>query len=80
MPTTDVLMDALAEFVLKAQDEAIEKKGKFSLAISGGSLPKQLAKLVGNPAAKWDKWYVGGFLILMWALSQTVLQASLLRR
>jgi len=57
-PSVDQLMGGLAEFVLKAQDESIEKKGKFSLAISGGSLPKQLAKLIGNPKAKWDKWHV----------------------
>jgi 6-phosphogluconolactonase len=50
------LTGALAEFVLKAQKESIEKKGRFTLALSGGSLPKQLKSLIGNPNAKWDKW------------------------
>jgi len=53
-----VLVDALAAFVLKAQNDSIEKKGKFSIAISGGSLPKQLSGLVGKPEAKWNKWHV----------------------
>lgn len=48
---------ALAAFVLKAQKESIEKKGRFTVALSGGSLPKQLKGLIDDPAAKWDKWY-----------------------
>lgn len=51
------LIRSLADYIIKAQTEAIDKKNKFSIAISGGSLPKQLAGLVGHPAAKWDKWY-----------------------
>jgi 6-phosphogluconolactonase len=49
---------ALAAFVLKAQKESVEKKGRFTVALSGGSLPKQLKALIGDPAAKWDKWQV----------------------
>lgn len=56
-PTVDELSESLAKFVLKAQKEALEKKGRFTVAVSGGSLPKTLAKgLVGNPGVKWDKW------------------------
>ncbi|KAH9921927.1 6-phosphogluconolactonase [Epithele typhae] len=57
-PSSAELMESLARFILKAQKESIEKKGRFTVAISGGSLPKQLAKLVDNPAVKWDKWHV----------------------
>jgi len=56
--TTDVLISSLAAFVVKAQKEAIDKKGRFTIALSGGSLPKQLSGLVGNPAVKWDLWQV----------------------
>ncbi|KAF8559415.1 6-phosphogluconolactonase [Imleria badia] len=49
---------ALAAFVLKAQKESIEKKGRFTLALSGGSLPKQLKGLIDKPEVKWDKWQV----------------------
>ena len=50
------LCDALADFIIKAQKEAIEKKGRFTVAISGGSLPKQLNALINKPGVKWDKW------------------------
>jgi 6-phosphogluconolactonase len=57
-PNSAELVDGLAAFVIKAQKESIEKKGRFTVAISGGSLPKQLAGLVDKPQVKWDKWYI----------------------
>ena len=54
------LAEALAEFIATTQKEALEKKGRFTIALSGGSLPKQLGGLVGNPRIKWDKWYGHG--------------------
>ncbi|KAH7883917.1 hypothetical protein F5I97DRAFT_1969191 [Phlebopus sp. FC_14] len=52
------LTESLASFIVKAQKESIDKKGRFSVALSGGSLPKQLNGLINNPAVKWDKWQV----------------------
>ncbi|OJT12594.1 hypothetical protein TRAPUB_10835 [Trametes pubescens] len=57
-PGIGELQTALANFIVRAQKESIEKKGRFTVAISGGSLPQQLAGLVDNPAVKWDKWQV----------------------
>ncbi|KAI0050803.1 6-phosphogluconolactonase [Auriscalpium vulgare] len=54
----DDLSAALADFILKAQREAIEKRGKFLVALSGGSLPKTLTALIGKQGVKWDKWQV----------------------
>ncbi|TRM61462.1 hypothetical protein BD626DRAFT_538055 [Schizophyllum amplum] len=54
----DDLAKSLADFVIKAQKDAIDKKGRFTIALSGGSLPKQLAGLIDHPGAKWDKWQV----------------------
>ena len=56
-PSSAELVEALADFVLKAQKEALAKKGRFTIALSGGSLPKQLGGLIGKPGIKWDKWY-----------------------
>ncbi|KZT06374.1 6-phosphogluconolactonase [Laetiporus sulphureus 93-53] len=56
--TSKELSDAVAHFIVKAQKESIEKKGRFTVAISGGSLPKQLNALIGKPGLKWDKWQV----------------------
>ncbi|KAF8605004.1 6-phosphogluconolactonase [Ceratobasidium sp. AG-I] len=52
------LIDSLAEFIHKAQADAIEKRGKFTVALSGGSLPKMLKGLVSRRDIAWDKWYV----------------------
>ncbi|KII93459.1 hypothetical protein PLICRDRAFT_391885 [Plicaturopsis crispa FD-325 SS-3] len=57
-PSPPDLIDALAHFIIKAQKDAIEKKGRFAIALSGGTLPKLLQGLIGNPAVKWDKWQV----------------------
>lgn len=53
---TSKLSDSLAEYIIKAQRESIEKRGRFTVAISGGSLPKTLNALIGKPGVKWDKW------------------------
>lgn len=43
--------------MIKAQDEAIAKRKKFTLAVSGGSLANQLvAGLSGRDGVQWDKW------------------------
>jgi len=55
-PTPDDLVIGLAAFVGKAQHDAIDKKGRFTIALSGGSLPKMLSGLIGNPSIKWDRW------------------------
>jgi len=57
-PTANDLVDPLASFILKAQKEAIDKKGKFTVALSGGSLPKMLRGLIDNKAVKWDLWHI----------------------
>ena len=51
------LVEALAEFILTIQKEALGKKGRFTIALSGGSLPKSLGGLIGKPGIRWDKWY-----------------------
>jgi 6-phosphogluconolactonase len=57
-PSTDELVDSLAKFIIKVQKEAVEKKGRFTVAVSGGSMPKMLRGLIDQPAIKWDKWWV----------------------
>jgi len=52
------LVDSLATFIIKAQKESVEKRGRFTVAISGGSLPKQLNGLIDKPGVRWDLWHV----------------------
>lgn len=54
----DVLVDSLANFVVKAQRDAVDKRGKFTIALSRGSLAANLRGLVGQENVQWDKWEV----------------------
>jgi 6-phosphogluconolactonase len=57
--TTDDISVGLADFVKKAYDGALERHGRFSIGLSGGSLPKTLGKaLVPLPEGTFDytKW------------------------
>ena len=56
--TNDTLVDSLANFVVKAQRDAVEKRGKFTIALSRGSLAANLRGLVGQENVQWDKWEV----------------------
>lgn len=59
--TSDELSKSLADFVVKAQNAALERRGKFYVALSGGSLPRTLAQGLmsrADDAVQWDKWYV----------------------
>ncbi|KAF8973781.1 6-phosphogluconolactonase [Flammula alnicola] len=55
---SDVLVSSLAAFITKAQKESIDKKGRFTIAVSGGSLPNMLKGLIGNHHIKWNHWQV----------------------
>ena len=56
--SADDVVTALASYILQAQNEAVEKKGRFTIALSGGSLPKMLRGLIGMDGVDWDKWLV----------------------
>jgi len=57
--TTDEVLAALADYFVKAADDAIAASGKFSVSLSGGSSPKKLYELLASPVynekVKWDK-------------------------
>lgn len=57
-PSTDALSKSLGSFIIKTQNDAIDKKGRFSIALSGGSLPKMLNALIGEKGVEWGKWQV----------------------
>lgn len=55
----DDLLDALATFIIKIANEAIEEKGEFTFSLSGGSSPKKLYELLASAIYKhevdWNK-------------------------
>lgn len=58
-PSKEGLTDALSAFVAKASADSIAKRGVFTVAVSGGNVPKLLGGLINNPTVQWDKWCVG---------------------
>ncbi|KND05119.1 6-phosphogluconolactonase [Spizellomyces punctatus DAOM BR117] len=58
-PTPDDISAALNVFVAGKSRDAIARSGRFTIALSGGSLPKVLAKqLKSNKSIDWSKWHV----------------------
>ncbi|ORX92734.1 6-phosphogluconolactonase [Basidiobolus meristosporus CBS 931.73] len=58
-PNCSEVSVALAKFVAKASAEAIQRHGRFTIALSGGSLPQTLsAVLKDDPSVQWSKWHV----------------------
>jgi 6-phosphogluconolactonase len=58
-PNTQKLSISLADLVVKLCEEAIEVRDRFTVGISGGSLPKLLAAdLKTRQGIEWEKWEV----------------------
>lgn len=58
-PDVDAISTALEAYVAKVSKEAIARHGMFTVALSGGSLPKVLgAKLRGNKSIDYSAWHV----------------------
>lgn len=57
----DDLLASLAIFIIKVANEAIEEKGEFTFALSGGGSPKRLYELLASEAYNheidWNKVY-----------------------
>ncbi|KAI8820197.1 uncharacterized protein EV422DRAFT_620588 [Fimicolochytrium jonesii] len=58
-PSTDAISSALDHFLTHESAKAIAHRGKFTISLSGGSLPKVLgAEIKANKYIDWSKWHV----------------------
>jgi 6-phosphogluconolactonase len=60
LTTPQELFAAAAEEIFHATEEAIEERGRFTIALSGGSTPKSLYNLLATNARialPWDRMY-----------------------
>jgi len=60
-PTSDLLGVSLGEFVALAARDAVRDRGRFVVAVAGGSLPKLLAAslaLLKRDEVDWSRWDV----------------------
>jgi 6-phosphogluconolactonase len=66
-PDVAALSQGLDTYVAKLSEEAIKRHGKFTVAISGGSLPKQLsAVLKHNKSVDFVSLLFTSFLCSIW--------------
>ena len=58
--TPEALGDAAVGLLLAAAAAAIERRGRFAVALSGGSIPKLVSSqlLAAGAAAQFEKWHV----------------------
>jgi 6-phosphogluconolactonase len=60
LTTPQELFEAAAEEVIRCANEAVKERGRFTLALSGGSTPKNLFALLATNARNslpWDKTF-----------------------
>lgn len=64
-PDSDKLAPSLRKYVIQAQNAGIERHGAFKVGVSGGSLPKTLAKALlatsngdADDTVQFDKWNI----------------------
>lgn len=59
--TADAVLAALADYFVDQASQAVAARGRFVVALSGGSSPKKLYELLASPAyrerVEWDKAY-----------------------
>src|SRR4051812_42147196 len=59
--TADEVLTALADYFVKIGNESINARGKFTVALSGGSSPKKLYELLASTSyadqLDWEKGY-----------------------
>jgi 6-phosphogluconolactonase len=60
-PTAEAVLTALADYFVAQASQAVAARGRFAVALSGGSSPKKLYELLASPAyheqVDWDKVY-----------------------
>ncbi|BAZ69673.1 MAG: 6-phosphogluconolactonase [Pelatocladus maniniholoensis HA4357-MV3] len=58
LPDKTALIARVQELILSQIQAAIEQRGKFSIALSGGSTPKPLYEAIATQNLPWDKIHV----------------------
>lgn len=58
-PSVDRLIEAAHAMILATAEEAIAVRGRFAIALSGGSTPRPLYRaLAQDPSIDWTKWWI----------------------
>ncbi|MBK1986867.1 6-phosphogluconolactonase [Sphaerospermopsis aphanizomenoides BCCUSP55] len=58
LPDLSTLVARALDLILSKLETAIQERGQFTIALSGGSTPKPLYEAIGNQNLPWDKIHV----------------------
>ncbi|MBD2194962.1 MULTISPECIES: 6-phosphogluconolactonase [Calothrix] len=58
LPDQSALVKRALDLILSKIDTAIQERGRFTIALSGGSTPKPLYEAIANQKLPWDKIHV----------------------
>ncbi|MHC5595892.1 MAG: 6-phosphogluconolactonase, partial [Nostoc sp.] len=58
LPDQPALVARALELVLSKLETAIEQRGRFTIALSGGSTPKPLYEAIATQKLPWDKIHI----------------------
>jgi 6-phosphogluconolactonase len=58
LPDQSALVGRALDLILSKIDTAIKERGRFTIALSGGSTPKPLYEAIANQKLPWDKIHV----------------------
>ncbi len=58
LPDQSTLVARALELILSKIDAAIQQRGRFTIALAGGSTPKPLYEAIANQNLPWDKIHV----------------------
>ncbi|AFY58470.1 6-phosphogluconolactonase [Rivularia sp. PCC 7116] len=58
LPDKKALVERALSLILSKVDTAIQQRGRFTIALSGGSTPKPLYEALGKQQLPWDKIHV----------------------
>ncbi|MBD2626662.1 6-phosphogluconolactonase [Trichormus variabilis] len=58
LPDQPALVARALDLILSKLETAIQQRGQFTIALSGGSTPKPLYEAIGNQKLAWDKIHV----------------------
>lgn len=70
LPDQPTLVARALELILSKLETAIEQRGRFTIALSGGSTPKPLYEAIATQKLPWDKIHV------FWGMSVTYHQIT----
>ncbi|TNF98511.1 MAG: 6-phosphogluconolactonase, partial [Gammaproteobacteria bacterium] len=57
-PDPESVAKETAKRIISIADDAIQRRGKFHLVLSGGNTPRQTYKQLSNTNADWQHWYI----------------------